>query len=94
MKNLFGGSILPLPLVLLFGEVSSKTTLAVTLALPSSLVLTTITELFGPSPSEEKANTLNSYFVNLSKPVTFLARTVALFMSSMVVGESAAYFFL
>ena len=37
--------------------------------LPSSIVLSTATELSGPSPWDVKANTWNSYSVYLSRPL-------------------------
>ena len=62
--------------------------------LPSSLVLLDFTELRGPSPTEVKANTLNSYSVYLASPVTVLERIAPLVIISVVVGEPAGFFFL
>ena len=42
--------------------------------LPSSFVLATSMELFGPSPTEVKANTWNSYSVYVASPMTSLIR--------------------
>ena len=42
--------------------------------LPSSIVLSDSTELFGPSPTEVNANTWNSYSVYSSSPVTTFNR--------------------
>jgi len=60
--------------------------------LPSSFVVSTTIELFGPSPLELNANTWNSYPVYASSPLTTLARLVTLLVST--VGEPAESFFL
>ena len=43
---------------------------------PSSFVLATLTNDFGPSPTEVKANNSNSYSVYLSSPVNVFERLV------------------
>ena len=53
-------------------------------SLPSSFVVSDFTVLFGPSPTEVKANTLNSYFVYLESPMTSVVRTALSLISSMV----------
>ena len=54
---------------------------------PSSFVLTTLTGLAGPSPTDEKANTWNSYSVYLSNPVASLVRVELLAMVTEVSGS-------
>ena len=44
------------------------------------MVFTTTGEVFGPSPTEVKANTSNSYSVLFSNPVTSLLNAVPLLM--------------
>ena len=60
--------------------------------LPSSFVLLTTTELFGPSPVEVKANTWNSYSVYLSRPVTFLFNVDSLLIERTVPGTEELFF--
>ena len=57
-----------------------KMTVFICYILPSSFVLTTLTGLAGPLPTDEKANTLNSYSVYLSKPSTSRVRVELLVM--------------
>ncbi len=56
--------------------------------LPSSIVLTTTTGLFGPSPSEVKASNWNSYPVYFFSPVTSLVLIAPLLIGS-IFGDSA-----
>ena len=58
--------------------------------LPSSLVLSNTTELFGPSPTDVKANTLNSYSVFFFSLVTTLISSGLSFTSMS--GESVEPF--
>ena len=60
--------------------------------IPSSIVLSTSTELFGPSPSEVKANTLNSYSVYLSSQVTFLLNVDPLLIVKVVADPPEPFF--
>ena len=55
------------------------------------MVLTVLTELFGPSPTEVKANTWNSYSVYLRRPVTVLVKVFPLLISSML-GDPEPFF--
>ena len=61
--------------------------------LPSSFVLSTTMELFGPSPAEVKANTWNSYSENFASPLTSLIRFSPPFIVNFN-GDPAEYFFL
>ena len=54
---------------------------------PSSFVLTTLTGLAGPFPTDEKANTWNSYSVYLPRPVTSLVRVELLAIVTEVSGS-------
>ena len=60
--------------------------------IPSSIVLCTSTGLFGPSPSEVKANTWNSYSVYLSSPVTFLLNVDPLLIVKVVADPTEPFF--
>ena len=60
--------------------------------LPSSFVLSVKLELLGPSPTEEKANTWNSYSVYFRRPVTVFVKVVPLISS--VLADPAEPFFL
>ena len=60
--------------------------------LPSSFVLPLNVELFGPSPTEVKANTWNSYSVYFRRPVTVFVKVVPLITS--VLADPEEPFFL
>ena len=51
--------------------------------LPSSFVLSVNVELFGPSPTEVKAKTWNSYSVYFRRPVTVFVKVVPLISSEL-----------
>ena len=71
----------------------SEIEIDVFLCLPSSLVLTVLTELFVPSPTEVKANTWNSYSVYLRSPPIVLVKVFPSIIGS-VVADPAEVFFL
>ena len=60
--------------------------------LPSSFVLSTLTELFGPSPTDVKANTSNSYSVYLSSPVTSLVNVDTVLIDTVVDDPAESFF--
>ena len=60
---------------------------------PSSIVLSATEVLFGPSPTEVKANTSNSYSVYSSSPVTTLVNVAPLFIATTVGDPAESFFF-
>ena len=60
--------------------------------LPPSFVLSVNVELFGPSPTEVKANTRNSYSVYIRSPVTVLVKVFPLLISSMLADPEEPFF--
>ena len=60
--------------------------------LPSSFVLSVNLELFGPSPTEVKANTWNSYSVYIRSPVTVLVKVFPLLIAKTFADPEEPFF--
>ena len=70
----------------------SEIEIDVLICLPSSLVLTVLTEPFVPSPTEVKANTCNSYSVYLRSPVTVLVKMSPSLIGTVIADPTKPFF--
>ena len=70
----------------------NKSSLSLICHIPSSIVLSALAVLFGPSPREVKANTWNSCLVHLSSPETSLLNSVPFFVIEVFAAPPDPFF--